>query len=208
MEKTAFLYVFDTMADWETGYLTAELNSGRYFRKDAARWTVKTASPGGAAVLTMGGCRIRPDLAVEDIRIRDAGLLVLPGGETWIDSLHDPVLRRAGEFLYAGIPVAAICGATLGLGRAGFLNDRRHTSNDPDYLKAVCPNYFGEAYYDRAPAVAEGNLITATGLAPLEFAYETLKILDVFSAATLEAWFGLHSTRRPEMFHALMASLG
>jgi len=208
MKKTAYLYVFDTMSDWETGYLTAERNSGRYFRKDAARWAVKTASPGGMSILTMGGCRIHPDFAAEEIRTRDSGLLVLPGGDTWLDSLHDPVLRLAGEFLKDGIPVAAICGATLGLGRAGYLNDRRHTSNDPDYLKAVCPNYFGEAYYARIPAVTEGNLITATGLAPLEFAYETLKVLEVFSAATLEAWFGLHSTRRPELFHALMASIG
>ncbi len=208
MEKTAYLYVFDTMSDWETGYLAAELNSGRYFRKDAARWTVRTVSPGGTPVLTMGGVRIRPDLAAGEIRVRDSGLLVLPGGDTWLDPVHDPVLRRAGEFLKEGIPVAAICGATLGLGRAGYLNDRRHTSNDPDYLKAVCPNYFGEAHYVRVPAVAEGSLITASGLAPLEFAYETLKVLGVFSAATLEAWFGLHSTRRPELFHALMASIG
>jgi len=29
---TIYLYVFDTMADWEIGYVTAELNSGRYYR--------------------------------------------------------------------------------------------------------------------------------------------------------------------------------
>lgn len=31
--KKAFLYVFNTMSDWEYGYLIAELNSGRYFKK-------------------------------------------------------------------------------------------------------------------------------------------------------------------------------
>ncbi|AIG27300.1 hypothetical protein BRLA_c029880 [Brevibacillus laterosporus LMG 15441] len=29
-----YLYVFDTMSDWEVGYVIAELNSGRYFKKE------------------------------------------------------------------------------------------------------------------------------------------------------------------------------
>lgn len=31
--KTVYLYAFPTMSDWEYGYLMAELNSGRYFKK-------------------------------------------------------------------------------------------------------------------------------------------------------------------------------
>ena len=30
-----YVYVLDTLADWELGYVTAELNSGRFFKKDA-----------------------------------------------------------------------------------------------------------------------------------------------------------------------------
>ncbi|SDX98620.1 hypothetical protein SAMN05421736_10179 [Evansella caseinilytica] len=33
MNSTVYLYVFDTVADWEIGYLTVELNSGRYYKK-------------------------------------------------------------------------------------------------------------------------------------------------------------------------------
>jgi len=29
----AYLYILNTLADWEIGYLTAELNSGRYLDK-------------------------------------------------------------------------------------------------------------------------------------------------------------------------------
>jgi hypothetical protein len=32
-EKKIYLYVFNTMSDWEIGYLMAELNSGRYFKE-------------------------------------------------------------------------------------------------------------------------------------------------------------------------------
>ena len=27
-----YVYVLDTLADWELGYVTSELNSGRFFR--------------------------------------------------------------------------------------------------------------------------------------------------------------------------------
>ena len=28
--RKVYMYVFDTMSDWEVAYLTAELNTGRY----------------------------------------------------------------------------------------------------------------------------------------------------------------------------------
>lgn len=30
--KYAYVYVLDSMADWELGYVIAELNSGQYFK--------------------------------------------------------------------------------------------------------------------------------------------------------------------------------
>jgi hypothetical protein len=32
-KNVVYLYVFDTMADWEIGYLTGEINSGRFYNK-------------------------------------------------------------------------------------------------------------------------------------------------------------------------------
>lgn len=31
--KTIYIYVLDTLADWELGYVTAELNSRRFLKK-------------------------------------------------------------------------------------------------------------------------------------------------------------------------------
>lgn len=39
---TVYVYVLETLADWELGYVTAELNSGRFFKKDAPRVSLKT----------------------------------------------------------------------------------------------------------------------------------------------------------------------
>jgi putative intracellular protease/amidase len=207
MKNVAYLYVLDTMADWEASYAIAELNSGRYFKKGSTRYTVKTIGIRAEPIVTMGGMHIVPDITVDKFRSDDAGLLVLPGGNTWLDSIHDPILEKARECLRDGITVAAICGATFGLARAGLLNDRYHTSNDLNYLKAVCPEYTGSASYRPEPAVSDGKLITASGVAPIEFTYEILKNLDVLSPKTLEAWYQLYRTHEARYFYQLMESL-
>jgi putative intracellular protease/amidase len=155
----------------------------------------------------MGGLKIIPDMTLEKVDVQKAGLLLLPGGATWLESIHKSVFDLIEEFLDADIPVAAICGATVGLADNGFLNHRHHTSNDLNYLKAACLNYTGEEYYVQQPAVTNGNLITASGIAPLEFAHAIFNKLDVFHAATLEAWYQLYQTHKVSHYYALMESL-
>ncbi len=99
------------------------------------------------------------------------------------------------------MPVAAICGATTALARAGILDEYRHTSNAPDYLRAT--GYRGAALYQEAAAVTDGNLITASATAPVDFAYQIFKRLEVYDAQTLEAWYGLYKTGDPSYFFAL-----
>ncbi|WP_407355133.1 type 1 glutamine amidotransferase family protein [Methanolobus sp. WCC5] len=207
MTKIAYLYVFDTMADWEPGFLIAEINKGRYFQKDAAKYIVRTVGTTKEPVVTMGGVRIAPDISLEECITDDAGVLILPGGDTWLEDIHLPLLDKAKEFLNADVLVAAICGATMGLAKAGLLDNRPHTSNDLGYLKAVCPTYAGEKFYRHESVVPDGNLITASGVAPLEFAREVLRELGVFSAQTLEAWYQLYVTHQAQYFYSLMESL-
>jgi putative intracellular protease/amidase len=155
----------------------------------------------------MGGLTILPDMAVDECAIADADALILPGGDTWGQTIHDPILSKAEQCLKEGVTVAAICGATFGLARKGLLDSRSHTSNDLGYLKMVCPNYAGEKYYLNEPAVTDGKLITASGVAPLEFSLHVLKALDVFSARTLNAWYNFYTTHKPESFYELMDSM-
>lgn len=205
--KFAYLYLLDTLADWETGYVTAELNSKRYFREGAPHYSVKTFSAGKKIVTSMGGIRIVPDYSIEEITLKDAGLLLLPGGDLWHEPQHKPVFDLVEQFLTAGITVAAICGATVALANAGFLDNRKHTSNDLNFLSQTCPNYRGKSNYVNQPVVTDNNLITATALAPLEFAREILAKLEVFAGDTLYAWFQLHQTKKPGYFMKLMQSL-
>lgn len=205
--KIVYQYVFDTMADWEIGYLTAELNSGRYYKKGLEPSKIITVSLKKTPIITMGGMKIIPDIAVEELRIENIDALILPGGDTWTDSVHEPILLVAEQCIREGILVAAICGATFGLARKGVLDSREHTSNDLEYLKFICPAYQGEQAFRREAAVTEGNLITASGIAPLEFARHVIQALEVFSEQTLAAWYQLYSTQDGKYFYELMNSI-
>lgn len=205
--KKVYLYVFNTMSDWEVGYLIAELNSGRYFRKGLRPIEVVTVGVDKSPVTTMGGMDILPRVSVDECMLENTDVLVLPGGDTWMETIHEPILRKAATSLEQGHIVAAICGATVGLARMGLLDSRRHTSNDLDYLKMICPHYMGEKYYERVPAVTDDNLVTASGIAPLEFAMHVLKVLDVFTPETLDSWFNLYQNHDPKYFFELMNSI-
>lgn len=205
--KKVFLYVFNTMSDWEYGYLIAELNSGRYFKKNLTPLKVITVGVNKKTITTMGGLSIKPDVSLGECTFGGTDLIILPGGDTWSEDVHQPILKKVGVALKIGTIVAAICGATEGLANVGYLDFRKHTSNDLEYIKMVCPNYKGEKFYEMEPVVSSENLVTASGIAPLEFAMEVIKKLDVFAPDTLHSWYNLNKSHEPEFFFQLMASI-
>ena len=205
--RKVYLYVFNSMSDWEYGYLIAELNSGRYFKKDLEPLRVLTVGANKEMITTMGGLSIQPDISLDECTLECNDLLVLPGGTTWREDIHQPILIKIGEALKLGTIVAAICGATEALANMGYLDNRNHTSNDLEYIKMVCPNYKGERFHVVGHAVSDENLITASGVAPLEFTREVLKQLDVLTPNTLNSWYNLNKTHKPEYFFQLMNSI-
>lgn len=205
--KYAYAYVLDTMADWEIGYATAELHSGRFFQKQGERVPVKTVGATKDPITTLGGMTVIPDTTVDEIRPETTAVLLLQGADTWDQPQHVPIVEKARELLASGANVAAICGATVALARAGLLDTRPHTSNSLDYLKMVIPNYAGEALYQDEPAVADGNLITASSAGGLLFARYVLARLGVFSGEALEAWYHYFDTGDAKYFYALMQTL-
>jgi putative intracellular protease/amidase len=129
-------------------------------------------------------------------------MLILPGGMPWAFGQNTEAIQVAQGFLDAGVPVAAICAATLALARSGLLDEQRHTSNSSDYLAAS--HYRGGSLYEDSPAVTDGNLITAPGTAAIDFALHIFRRLNIYTPPILDAWYGLHKTGKPEYFAALM----
>lgn len=204
---TIYVYAPDTLADWEIGHVTAELNSGRFFKAGAPGVALKTAGDSKEPVRTMGGLTIVPDCLVDEIAVCDTSVLLLPGADTWNDPRRGPILEKAGALLSAGAAVCAICGATAALADRGLLDNRPHTSNGPGFLETVSPVYRGQRFYVDKPAVADRGLITAGCTGGLLWAKQILAYLGVFRADTLEAWYAYFSTGAAEHFFALMQTL-
>ena len=204
---TIYVYVIDTLADWEMGHVLAELNSRRFFKENAPRVSLKTVSASKEPVRTMGGLTIVPDISLDDMAVHESSVLLLPGADTWNDPRHDAVLEKASEFLSSGATVCAICGATAALARFGLLDQRPHTSNGPGFLEMISPGYQGQSFYRDEPSVTDHNLITAGCTGALLWTKQILKHLGVFESNTLESWYEYFRTGEPAHFFALMQSL-
>ncbi|WP_435969249.1 DJ-1/PfpI family protein [Streptomyces sp. Qhu_M48] len=198
--KTVHLAVYDTLADWETGHATAWLARAGY--------TIRTVGPvAGEPVTTLAGIRIVPDLALADLAPGDSALLILPGAEKY-DEGDDlaPFTAKARAFLDAGVPVAAICGATAGLAKEGLLDDRPHTSAVSFYLDAT--GYKGGEHYTDADAVTApgaagtGDLVTAGPTEPVAFAREIFAVLGAYEGKR-DAWYRLFHDSDPAAFAEL-----
>src|SRR5512133_3522087 len=189
--STAHLAIYDTLADWEVGCLLVELRTGRF---TGTPWNIVTVAEQREPITTMGGLRILPDMLLDDLDPASSDLLILPGADFWDAGDGQPFAKAASGFLDAGVPVAAICGATAGLARAGLaraglLDTRHHTSGAAEYLMAT--GYAGADYYDNKRAVVDGDLITAGPQSPVQFARATLGRLGLASEQTLGAYEAL-----------------
>jgi len=183
--KAVYVLVVPGFADWEPAHALAELRRHGGYRVEVVGLTM-------APVESMGGLTVQPKRALADVDLTDVAAFILPGGDRWESSPMEPELVAFLQRLEAAqIPLAAICAATVAITRAGLLRGRRHTSNGQNYLKHHVPGYEGAADYVDAPAVRDRGLITASGLADVEFAAELLNELNVLSEKERKLWVEL-----------------
>ena len=182
--RAVHVLVFDGFADWEPAHALAELRRSGHREVRAVGFT-------RAPVVSMGGLHITPDIDLAAVEPSDVELLVLPGGDMWETGEYPRAALEAliGSLLADETPVAAICAATLALGRAGVLDERSHTSNARDYLPAHASGYRGAPHYVDALAVRDRRVITASGLGNVDFARAIFAELALFDSADEELWF-------------------
>jgi putative intracellular protease/amidase len=216
--STVHLAVFDTLADWQPGAAVAHLVGHPHRQRTPGRFGLATVGATRDAIVTTAGVRILPDLVLDELEPAGSAMLILAGGDAWVP-LHDmraprdpgagePDLlsafaRTARAFVDAGVPVAAIGGATSGLARVGLLDDRAHTSDVAAFLELS--GYRGAARFrPEALAVTDGDVITAGGTAPVEFAREIFARLEVFEPPVLDAWYRLYGKQEAGALYDLM----
>lgn len=184
--RRAYFFLFDGFADWEAASALAELR--RTFG-----CSVATFSLAREQLVSMGGIRVTADLRIEEVQPETAEILILPGGDAWMEREIGEMTALIRAVHEAGRPVAAICAATVSLAHAGLLNDHRHTSNGAGFLEKFAPSYRGGDLYVKAPAVRDRLVITANGLAPFAFAAEIFRAVAPERAADIDTYAALYA---------------
>lgn len=216
---TVHLAVYDTLADWQPGVAVAHLVGHPWRQRTPGRFAVRTVGPSREPITTTGGVHILPDLALDELEPSASAMLILAGADAWVPLYDMRAARDPGDdapdllsafalaalaFVDAGVPVAAIGGATSGLARVGLLDDRAHTSDMTLFLERS--GYRGAGLYRDELAVTDGDVITASGTAPVEFAREVFTRLDLFEPHVLAAWYRLYGHQDASALHDLMAA--
>jgi putative intracellular protease/amidase len=200
--QTVYLVLADKLADWEYGHVAAQV-SLQQFQAQPGRYEIKTVGLTTDPIRTLGGVRMLPDIALSEVSLDDAAMLVMPGGDGWESGELAAFGKLARRFREAGKPVAAICGATVALAAEGLLDDVAHTSN---FLEGL-GSYGGAALYRDERVVRDQGVITAGGASALEWAREVLAELEAYSPRTLEAWYEFNRDDTAEAFGKLVASV-
>ena len=181
-DKAIYLLVVDGYADWEPAHAVAELRRQGQYR-------IETVGVSEAPVQSMGGITVLPSKQISEVNPADVAAFILPCGDRWETAPIEPELEQLLRRLDSGgVPIAAICGATVAVTRLGLLRGRRHTSNGLEYIRAQVPEYADAGAYVDAPAVRDRKLITASGLGDVEFARELFEELEVMSAGDRSMW--------------------
>lgn len=202
MKPTIYMYILNTMADWETGYFLQGLTWQKMLAEP--KYDFSTVAVRKEPVITSGGMTLLPDCTLDEIRDNEIAALLLPGADLWTEDEQQNVLELASDLLAKGVLVAAICGATLGLANMGFLDTRLHTSNALFFLTEMSKNYSGKSHYINDAAVVDGNLITASSAGGLLWARYILEHLKLYTPETIDAWFSYFATGDPKYFGELM----
>ena len=180
--KEVLLLLTNQWADWEAAYAIYGVNT-------VSQYTVKTIATDKEAKVSMGGLRASVDYTIDSYtNFDDLAMLILPGGFEWQQGRHDEIAAFVKKIIDLGIPVAAICGATIFLGKHGFLDKVKHTGDDLELFQKE-QGYNGQDFYLSAQIAVDNGIITANETAAVEFAQAIFGMLKIYTDEEIEGWY-------------------
>ena len=180
--KEVLVVLTDRWADWEAAYATWGINSKE-------QYTVKTIAVDNQPKVSIGGFRTEIDYSINDYQgFESLAMIILAGSFSWQEGRHDEIadfVRKARSF---DIPVAAICGATIFLGKHGFLDNVKHTGDDLEYFQKE-RGYNGQEHHISAQVAVDKGFITANETAAVDFACEIFRILQIYTEEEIKSQY-------------------
>ena len=180
--KEVLLVLTDQWADWEASYAIWLINS-------VPEYTVKTIAVDKQPKVSAGGLRAEIDYAIDEYQhFNNLAMVILTGSFSWKKDRYDEIARFVKKIHDLYIPIAAICGGTVFLGKHGFLDNVKHTGNSLERFQKE-PGYNGKDSFILAQAVVDQGFITANETAALEFAREIFRVLNVYTDEDMDEWY-------------------
>lgn len=173
------VFLFDNMTDYEITFLTHLL------KVDAGKEII-TLSYEDKMVRSASGVMYRADKRVKDVSDGEIGGLILCGG--WFGEVRSELIELIQKLNAKNKLLAGICGAgTFFLAASGVLNNVRYTTPITQWTEkhrevfgTVDP--FPRENYVQSRVVTNKNVITAQGIAFLDFAVAVCDWLGLFSS--------------------------
>lgn len=186
MKRKVVLIILDHFADWEGAYLSSMLMDEEMDFSAEVFW----ASTDRAPKESLGRMKVLPDLTLEEIP-EDIDALILVGGNSWRLDAADLVTPVVKRFRSSGKIIGFICDATYYAAKEGFLNEVKHTGNNLNEMREL-DHYTNEENFLMVNAVRDGNIVTANGNSPVEFAGEILRALNVATEEVISMLTDFH----------------
>lgn len=192
MKKEIIFVLLNCFADWEAAYTAVCLNTGVKPGRPV-KYVAKPLSLTKEPIISIGGFKVLPDYDIHTLPEDCAGLVLVGGDNNWFSPEAESLVPLVEKMLRERKLIAGICNASVFLGKHGFLNHVRHTSNSIEYLKNIAgEKYTGDANYIEKQAVRDGNIVTANGTAQLEFCREILYALDADEPEIIEESYSFY----------------
>jgi len=179
--KEVLLLLTEGFADWEAAYAITGIRMSQ-------QYAVKTIAAAPGPVESMGGLRTEIDYVLENYSNFDnLAMLILPGGFGWQEGRHDDIASFVKKVREQNVPVAAICGATIFLGKHGFLDGSKHTGDELELFEEEA-GYGGTDNFVLAQVAVDGGFVTANETAAVDFAHAIFGLLKVQSDEDNDGW--------------------
>ncbi|WP_270215455.1 DJ-1/PfpI family protein [Clostridium butyricum] len=173
------LFIFDDMTDYEVTFITHLLKA------DAGKEII-TISYEDKIIKSSSGLLYKPNKLVKDVFNYDVDGLIICGG--WFGEVRCELIELINKLNSQNKLLAGICGAgTFFLAVSRVLNDVKYTTpisswteKHTDVFGAIDP--FPRENYIQKRVVTDKNIITAQGIAFIDFAVEICDWFNLFES--------------------------
>lgn len=170
------VFIYDEMADFEITLVTHLLGS------DGGKEIV-TISYEDKLIKSKSGIIYKPARLIKDVLAEEVEGLIIPGG--WNGEIRPELIELIQSINAKGKLLAAICAGPRFLAKAGVLDNVKYTTSIEQWTEDQVQQFKENDPFPRQNFVSErvvrdGNIITAKGLAFVDFATEVYDWFSLF----------------------------